>query len=1382
MKTFIQSGIFCLLILFSVTQNSIAQNESLRFEQIGIEEGLAFITAILQDRKGFLWVGTFDGLYKYDGYSFTKYQYDPFDPNSLSQNFIYTIFEDKAGTIWTSTYEGLCKFDRSTEKFIRYKPSPEAMFSNPNIFSINEDNDEMMWVGSTSGELCRFDRKTGKFLDESFDLDFERLPGDTTVSVGAINCIYKDRSGTLWVGNATGLHALKLTGAKAGQPSAVSITHYRHDQFNPNSLSSNVVGSVIEDKAGIIWVATDNGLNSFDRKTGIFIRYRHDPENSRSISSNFLVFWPRTGLKEDHEGNLWIGTDKGLNKLNRDRTVFTAYFNNSTGANSISSDIIMSLEIDLAGILWAGAWSGKLNKADLNKKAFGLIRHDQDNINSLSNNEVTAIVEDAAGIIWISTFGGGLNRWDKKANQFTHYKHDLNNPGTLKNDSLGALLEDRDGQLWVGNGAVLSKLNKQTGEFTHYNSNARNYEGELRWILSITEDRQGLLWLGTGNGIKSFDKKSGDFEHYYYSPADTNGISDRTAIKVFADSKDNIWIGYGSMATDKLDKRTGRFTHYKHDPHDSTSISSNIVFSFYEDPTGNIWMGTSAGGLCYFDYQKEKFIAYTNKHGLSGNSVYSILNDNKNNLWLGTGNGLSRFDPVTKNFTNYDYKDGLQSNVFFAGERDRGAAFKGMDGTLYFGGNNGFNFFDPLKIKADSTIAPIVITQFKLFDKLIKGANESKEIVLDYDQNYFSFEFSSLSFYNPSKNQYAYKLEGFDKDWVYSGSRRYAAYTYVDPGKYTFKVKGTNNDGVWNETGTYIIVKISPPWWHTWWAYTGYALLAIGILTGARRAIVQRERLKSNLKLEQIEREKEHIKLEKAQEVDKAKTAFFTNISHEFRTPLTLIKGPAQNLLAEFSSRPGVKKQVKLIQHNADLLLKLVTQLLDLAKLESGTVEVNAVKVDLNAFLNMIVDSFSSHAKEKEIALYFNLPEIRYDVSIDKDKVETIITNLLGNALKFTSSEGRVDVNAKVNVADSPNVGQLVIRVSDTGVGIPGEDQTKIFERFYQINEGGAHKELGSGVGLALVKELTELLGGKVTVNSEFGKGSEFCVILPVQIKGVVEEVESLEEKEIANLRPDVNGIRGDGKTKLLVVEDNAELRSFIISSLIGDYSFCEAGDGKEAIEIALQEAPDLIISDIMMPEMDGITMTAKLKNDIRTSHIPIILLTAKATDEAKITGLNKGADDYLVKPFNNDELILKVRNMIESRARVREKVKLEFLRGGPTVAAISADEKLLQKVREAILNRLSDGQLSVDSLAEEIGLSRAHFYRKITALTGLPVNELIQSFRLERAAQLLARQWGSVSQVAYEVGFSNPSYFSKRFKEKFGVLPSEYSAKYPVH
>ena len=855
MTTTYKTQVVSLFLIFALCLKSIAQDASLRFEHIGIEEGLSNenVTQIFQDSKGYIWFGTFDGLNKYDGYSFTKYRLDPFDSNSISQNFIYTIWEDKYGAIWVSSFEGLCKFDKSTEKFTRYKPSANAKFSDPNISSINEGSDGMMWVGSHSGGLCRFDRKTGKFLPEYFDLGYSQLPGDKAGLKDNVNCIYKDPAGALWVGTTTGLHKIILTAVKAGQLSRVTFEDYRHDPANINTLSSNIVTSIIEDRAGIIWVATQNGLNSFDQKTGIFKRYLHDPDNIHSISSNNMELWFGSHLKEDQEGNLWICTHNGLNKLNRERTIFTHYFYDSSDAYSVSSNSIMSLQIDRAGILWAGSWSGKLNKANLNQKGFGLKHHDPNNINSLSSNKVTSILEDSSGIIWIGTYGGGLNRWDKKTDQFTHFRNEPSDPKTLRNDAVHAILEDRQGHLWIANGDVLSHLNKQTGEFTHYYPNVGHYkEEDHRLIYSITEDREGLLWLGTGNGIKSFNKKTGEFKHYYHNPADPDGLSDYTGLIVFADSRDNIWIGHGSKATDKLNKRTGQFTHYKHDPHDSGSISSNYVNIIYEDSKGNIWFGTKAGGLCCFDCQKEKFTTFTDKHGLPNNTVYSILEDTNNNLWLGTGYGLSRFDPVKKAFTNYDYKDGLQGNFFAAGdERERGAHFKGKDGTLYFGGNNGFNFFHPDKINADIHVAPIVITQFKLFDKLQKGANESKEIVLNYDQNYFSFEFSSLSFYNPAKNQYAYKLEGFDKEWVYSGSRHYVAYTNIDPGTYTFRVKGTNNDGVWNEEGTSMIVIINPPWYSTWWAYTLFALMVAGLIYALFRYRINKIRMEHEIVLQQ---------------------------------------------------------------------------------------------------------------------------------------------------------------------------------------------------------------------------------------------------------------------------------------------------------------------------------------------------------------------------------------------------------------------------------------------------------------------------------------------------------------------------------------------------
>ena len=1128
MKIIYKTKILCVLLFFSFNRNGHAQNENLRFDHIGIEEGLLNenITAMLQDSKGFMWFGTFDGLYKYDAYSFTKYQFDPFDSSSLSTNFIFTIFEDKYGTIWVSTFEGLCKFDRATEKFTRYKPSPDAKFSDPTISAINEDSDGMMWVGGASGALCRFDRQTGKFLEENFDHD---LRGDQTSynTNNTIWCIYKDSNSTLWVGSNTGLHEINLTQAKAGQLSDVRIKSYRNDPGNPNSLSSNIVISVMEDRAGVMWIATNDGLNSFDKKTRKFKRYRNDPGNIHSISSNNLVFWFGNGIKEDQDGNLWISTDKGLNKLNRDRTIFTSYFHNPDDPNSLSSDYIYCLQIDKAGILWAAskvgissdaAWGAKLNKANLNKKAFGLRQHNPKDINSLSNNQVTAIVEDSAGIIWIGTYEGGLNRWDKRTNQFTRFRHSPANPKTLKYDAINAMLEDRHGHLWIGNGDVLSQLNKQTGEFTHYTS-------DNRVILSIAEDNQGLLWLGTGNGIRSFNEKTGEFVSWYYDPKNPEGISDGTATTIFADSKDNIWIGHGSRGTDKLNMKTGHFTHYKHDPHDSASISSNLVYSFYEYPKGNLWLGTWAGGLSYFDYKKESFKTYTDKDGLAGTTVFSIIEDNIGHLWLGTRNGLSRFDPATKTFTNYDYKDGLQGNIFAAGIKERGASCKGKDGTLYFGGINGFNFFDPLQIKPNSHIAPIVITQFKLFDSLVKGANELKEIVLDYDENYFSFEFSALSYFNPAKNQYAYKLEGVDKDWVYTGSRHYVGYTNIDPGTYTFRVKGTNNDGVWNEKGASISIIINPPWWRTWWAYSFYGVCFIAVIflldRYQRKRLINKERERAREKeleqAKQIEKAYTELKSTQAQLIHSEKMASLgeltAGIAHEIQNPLNFVNNFSEvnnELIEELKSEKAKLKSEEQdeilndiflnnekINHHGKRADAIVKNMLQHSRSSSSQKEPTDINKLADEYLRLSYHGFRAKDKSFNATINTDFDESISKINIVAQDIGRALLNLYNNAFYAVDEKRKQQVEGyepTVSVSTKRLDGKVEIHVKDNGNGIPQNVVDKIFQPFFTTKPTGQ----GTGLGLSLSYDIVKAHGGEIKVETKEGEGTEFIIQLPL--------------------------------------------------------------------------------------------------------------------------------------------------------------------------------------------------------------------------------------------------------------------------------------------
>jgi ligand-binding sensor domain-containing protein/signal transduction histidine kinase len=1105
--------ILCLLFLLRFSTHSNAQSESLRFDHIGIEEGLLNenITAILQDSKGFMWFGTFDGLYKYDAYSFTKYEKDPFDPNSLSHNFIYTIFEDKQGTIWVSTFEGLCKFDRSTEKFTRYKPSPDAKFSNPNISAINEDSDGMIWVGNFGDGLCRLDREKGIFLPDSFE-------------IGGVNCIYKDKIGTLWVGSFTGLHKIKLTAKKAGKPAEVSFTDYQNDTNNPNSLSDNHIKSIFEDHEGLMWLVTGNGLNSFDRKKGIIKRYQNEPGNVHSISSNKFSAWFGNNIKEDQDGNLWIATDKGLNKLSPDRTVFTSFFHNPNDAYSLSADKIYCLEIDEAGILWAASWGTKLNKTNLNNKPFGLRRHDPNN-NSLSNNKVTAIVEDSAGIIWIGTYGGGLDRWDKRRNQFIHFRHNPANPQTLKHDSVTAILEDKHGHIWVCNLDVLSQLNKQTGEFTHYP--VPMTQGNT--IFSITEDQEGLLWLGTSDGIRSFDEKTHEFGNSYqfnHKNPDPKGISDGTAQVIFADSKENIWIGYGSRATDRLDKKTGHITHYKHESHDSASIGDNIVFSFYEDHKGNLWLGTWAGGLSYFNYNKEKFQTFTDKQGLASNTVFSIEEDNSGHLWLGTRNGLSKFDPVTKTCINYNDKDGLQGNIFAAQVgKEIGVHFKGKDGTLYFGGNNGFNFFNPAELKPSSYAAPVVITQFKLFDSLIKGANELNEIVLKHNENYFSFEFSSLSYYNPIKNQYKYKLEGVDKDWVYSGSRHYVAYTNIDPGTYTFRVNGTNNDDVWNEKGAYITITINPPWWRTWWAYSLYTLLFLAcvymLYRFQRQRLIreEREKVRAN-ELEQakeIEKAYTQLKATQTQLIHQEKMASLgeltAGIAHEIQNPLNFVNNFSEvnnELIEELKSQKSKLKSEEQdellndifennekINHHGKRADAIVKGMLQHSRVSTGQKEPTDVNALADEYLRLAYHGMRAKDKSFNATIRTDFDNTIGKTNIIPQDIGRVLLNLYNNSFYAVAEKRKQnddDYEPVISVSTKKENNKLIIKVSDNGNGIPQNVVHKIFQPFFTTKPTGQ----GTGLGLSLAYDIVKAHGGEITAKTKERESSEFIITLPV--------------------------------------------------------------------------------------------------------------------------------------------------------------------------------------------------------------------------------------------------------------------------------------------
>jgi PAS domain S-box-containing protein len=807
-----------------------AQNK-LQFKRLTVNQGLSQsgIACILQDTQGFMWFGTQDGLNKYDGYNFTVYKHDELDSYSLSDNWINSIYEDKSGTLWIGTDSGgLNKFDRQTDEFTHYQHDPD----NPNslganrVLSIYEDKSGSLWIGTDSGGLNKFDRQTEQFTHYTHNTHDPNSLGNNTVL-----SIFEDKLGIFWIGtNGGGLNKFDRETAQ--------FTHYTYDPADSNSLSSTSVLTIYEDLSGSLWIGTNGGgLNKFDRETAQFIHYIHDPDNPNSLNHTTV-----SSIAEDRFGNLWLATTswysnsygKGLDKFTPKTGQFTHYIHDPANPNSLSDNPVISVLRGNSEILWIGTSAGGINTLDQKDHKFTHYTHDPANPNSLTDNTVMSIYEDQSGMIWIGTDDGGLTKFERKTGKFTHYQHEPDNPNSLSSDNVWATYEDRNGTFWVGTfGSGLDKFDRETQQFTHYTHNPNNPNSlSDNTVASIYEDHFGNLWIGTlSGGLNKFERETGNFTHYTSDPNNLHSLSDNNIFLIYEDQSNILWISTLNGGLNKFDQKTGEFTHYKHDPHNRNSLSYNRIVSMHEYPAGTLWIGTYGGGLDKFDTASETFTHYTEKDGLPNNSVVGILADDEGNLWLSTGKGLSKFNPQTETFRNYDVSDGLQGNEFDGVK----AYLKSKTGEMFFGGLNGFNAFYPEQVKDNPHIPPIVLTDFKKIDESVKldiAISETKEIKFSYKDNFFGFEFAALDYTNPKKNQFAYKLEGFDKDWIYAGTRRYATYTNLDGGTYTFRVKGSNNDGVWNEEGTSVKIIITPPPWKTWWAYTLYVVVLVTAVLG----------------------------------------------------------------------------------------------------------------------------------------------------------------------------------------------------------------------------------------------------------------------------------------------------------------------------------------------------------------------------------------------------------------------------------------------------------------------------------------------------------------------------------------------------------------------
>jgi len=991
------------LLLF-ITNYSYSKD--IKFDHISIEQGLSQSTVhnILKDSRGFMWFGTMDGLNKYDGYKFTVYRHDPDNPNSISSNVIWALHEDQDGVLWIGTTSGggLNKFDPNTERFVHYQHDPENpnSLSDDKVWSIYEDpadSGKIIWVGTLGGGLNKLimNGKSGFDRDVENIICYKHDPNDSnSLSNDEVWTIYKDSLGNLWVGtNGGGLNKLIYNKDNDKNPKFI---HYKHTPGQGNSLSSNRIRSICEDKTYGLFIGTEGGgLNLFNVKTEQFIHYKHDPLNPYSLSNNDI--WC---VYKDLADVIWVATNHGLNKLivpsndshdssgklnNENKEFkFIRYYHDPNNPTSISDNSVFSVYDDQSGVIWFGTVLGGLNKWARGKYKFVHYQTREEDLSTLGNNFIRAIYKDQVGLIWVGVENGGCYYFDRNLDTYKHYTHDPNDPYSICTNQISCFFEDRSGNLWIGTTTGLNKL--------------------------VTDLRKIKI-------RKEADLSELEFKRFVHEPENPSSLSDWTINAINEDELGYLLLGTSNGGLNRFDPENETFVHYQRE-NDTNSLSHNNVTSICIDQKNTIWVGTYGGGLNKLIpvtadnnfYYEVKFKHYTENDGLANNVVYGLLEDNIGCLWISTNKGLSRFDPKTEIFQNYDVNDGLQSNEF-----NRGVCYKGRDGELLFGGVNGFNAFYPDQIENNLNVPPIQLTDFKIFNEsvslnspiFIEKIAMTKEISLEHDQNFFSLEFSALDYTDPTKNQYAYMLEGIDKTFIYSGTRRYANYTKIPPGKYTFRVKGSNNDGIWNEHGTSVRIIITPPWWRTGWAYAFYALILGSIVVGLWRFQVRRIQIRNELKMKSFE-------AQKLQEIDSMKSRFFANISHEFRTPLTLILGPIRKMLDKAKDQEA-KQELNMMQRNARRLQRLINQLLDLSKIEAGKMTLQTRPENIVALLNRIVQSFESQAKLKGIELVFHSEQDEIIAYVDRDKIENIFFNLLSNALKFTHEGGTVEFGIRIS-------------------------------------------------------------------------------------------------------------------------------------------------------------------------------------------------------------------------------------------------------------------------------------------------------------------------------------------------------------------------------
>ncbi|KFF05684.1 hybrid sensor histidine kinase/response regulator transcription factor [Flavobacterium reichenbachii] len=1366
-----------IVVLFSFTINCLfSQNafENYQFRIVDNETSKSGIYTIAQDHFGVMWMGTNGaGLYKYDGVNYKAYEQNSNNSNSINSNLIYAVYMDKNKQLWVGTDEGLCLYNRNLDSFeninLKQKSTKEAVIS---VKSIIEDNHGNLFLGTFNNGLLKLNIKSHEISNVKLDV--------LNPSNYLINCLAKDHKGTIYLGTNSGLKVVDEIKNEVKKVKA---------EIGDQLLSGTIVSMVFDSRQNL-WIGNGyKGLVKADLNT----------QSKKAVSYPITKKRIMSILAADSKTILCATENDGLIIVNDQGIVQKKYVNSKYNIRSLGSNSVWSLFLDKEKRIWLGYYNKGLGVFDkLNSKVRG-IESLAGNPQSLQTNCVTGIAKDSDGRLWISMEGGGVDVYNPETKTFRHItKSDTGFCSGLTNDNITKVFIDKKENIWLSSwNEGIFVLKKGSRTFINYNTkNTPNLASDN--IMSITEDSRGVIWIGTfSKGLHYYTPSDGQFHHCNSKPFYTNGIVNLDIRNVMVDSDDDVWVGSttGLYKVSTKDFVTFSVTSLRNKMSEKLKNhkSTHTINTLYQAKNKEIWIGTDGAGLFSYNKKTAALKWYVNFRGLYEKSISSIVESNDGGIWLSGKKGITRLDLKNKTTVNYSIYDGLLANDF-----NNNSVLKDEKGLLYFGSYEGLNYFNPSNLVKSKKQLPIYLTDLKLFNKsvgpleknspLIKVLSQTKKIILRHDQSVFTIDFIGINYSFPARNEFAYYLEGFEDSWNYVGNKRSATYTNLAPGKYVFKVKTAEKNGAWSQKPLELQIEILPPWWKTSFAYLFYSLLLLAAIYFGNQYYQNRFKQKQMIEFEK----KKAMQIEK---LNNKKLQFFTNISHEFRTPLTLILNPLGDILKNNSQElsENVLNKIQTIQKSSDRLSRLINELMDFNQLQFNKMTLKVQLVEVVSFAKDIVSYFEEEAFSRGIKLEFESDKIKLKDWIDPKMFEKIIFNVISNAFKVTPDNGSIKIKIAVKdelihfplINASSRKPSFEISVEDTGAGLDKKDIKRIFDRFYQVNNLNKAYYGSTGIGLEVVRGFVELHKGIIEVESELGTGTTFKLLFPIGKEFFNEnEIHPEEFKkenkisfkpivEIEEISLPEEQEKQDRTYTILIVEDNVELRNYLKNELKKEYKVIVAENGQTGLELALQKLPDLILTDVIMPVMNGLELCKNIKANLKTSHIPLMMLSAKALVQDRLEGIDSGADLYLSKPFDMDILRSSLIQLIKSRQIIFNK----FYNGiSPNAKekTTTLDNEFIKSVLNYINENMSEYNLSVEVLASKVFLSRSQLYRKIKTLTGVSVNEFIRNVRLEKAKELIEIGNDNITEISIKVGFSSPSYFTKCYKEKYGKLPTD--------